>query len=146
MTDIPWLEKYKGEKHSTWKGGRTVTVDGYISIWKPSHPFANKNGRIMEHRLVMEQKIGRYLQKYECVHHLNGIKIDNRIENLKILTNSEHRTLHNIGNKFGVGGKSFLGKHHTEKHKKYMRKIMLGRKFSAKTIEKMRQSAFNRYK
>ena len=146
MTDVPWLAEYKGEKHSTWKGGRTQTVDGYVSIWKPNHPNATVAGRIMEHRLVMEKNLGRYLEKNEVVHHINGIKDDNQIENLQLLTNSTHRSLHNIGNKFGAGGRSFLGKHHTEKWKELMKKKLTGRVFSKETIERMRKGALNRWK
>ena len=66
-----------------YKGG--TTKDGYIHIWKPKHPFAPKGGYIPEHRLVMEKYLGRYLKPNEKIHHKNGIKIDNRIENLELV-------------------------------------------------------------
>ena len=89
---------YSGKKHPNWKGGKIITSDGYIIIWKPKHPFSNKQGYIKEHRLVMEKHLGRYLKPEEVVHHINGIKKDNRIENLKLLLNlGKHRKEHSEG-------------------------------------------------
>jgi hypothetical protein len=94
--DIPWMKKYKGEKHSKWKGGR-LKARGYILIYSPSHPHRNKVGKgyVFEHRLVMEEKLGRFLSKNVIVHHINGIRNDNRIENLVLTTNSKHISSHN---------------------------------------------------
>ena len=62
--------------------------DGYIYILVPNHPRST-NGRILEHRYVMEQHLGRYLRPGENVHHRNGIKNDNRIENLELWLSSQ---------------------------------------------------------
>jgi MinD superfamily P-loop ATPase len=83
------------EHNPKWNNGR-CSANGYIMILCPEHPFANRRGYIYEHRLVMEQYFGRYLLQEEIVHHINGIKTDNRIENLKLfLTTAHHTKLHN---------------------------------------------------
>lgn len=85
--------KYDGNRNPRWKEGKRL-AQGYIYLYKSTHPFSTKN-YIAEHRLVMENHIGRYLKSEEEVHHINGIKTDNRIENLLLLKNkSEHRKLH----------------------------------------------------
>jgi hypothetical protein len=78
----------KGSQHIFWKGGR-LKHEGYIMIYTPDHPYANKN-YVKEHRLVMEKKLKRYLEKWEIIHHKNGIKDDNRIENLEIVVAKKH--------------------------------------------------------
>lgn len=75
-----------GDKASGWKGGKRKSGRGYISVWDPTHPNANKGGCILEHRLVMEKLIGRPLLQQETVHHKNGIRNDNRPENLELWT------------------------------------------------------------
>jgi len=76
------------------KGGRIISC-GYILIWQPHHPFADRRGYVSEHRLVMEKKIGIFLEKGEVVHHKNGNRADNRVENLQLFRNhSEHMKKH----------------------------------------------------
>jgi hypothetical protein len=70
------------------------TREGYIIIKFPEHPHAKPNGYIYEHRLVMEVFIGRFLEKDEHVHHINGIRSDNRIENLSLKNKIEHLKEH----------------------------------------------------
>lgn len=83
---------------SNWKGGHFKSSNGYIWLLKPNHPFSSKvapKGYIQEHRFVMEQKLGRYLIKGEVVHHINGIRDDNRSENLVLTISGKHIAKHN---------------------------------------------------
>lgn len=75
-------------------GHKKTRTDGYVSIYFPDHPKSSEDGYIMEHVLVMECFVGRWLADDEVVHHKNRIRHDNRIENLQLLTNSEHARLH----------------------------------------------------
>lgn len=61
-----------------------VTKQGYVHTWYPDHPAAFGEGWVITHRLVMEQHIGRPLRDGETVHHKNGKRGDNRIENLEL--------------------------------------------------------------
>jgi HNH endonuclease len=83
------------ENNTNWHGGKRKHSQGYIEIKVLDHPYTNNSGYVLEHRLVMEKHLGRYLEQNEVVHHINGIKIDNRIENLELIKNqSEHRHFH----------------------------------------------------
>jgi len=82
-----------GSLHCGWKGGVRRTPKGYILIWAPDHPNS-KNNCVPEHRLVMEENLGRYLGRGDVVHHINGIKDDNRIENLELYTQKTHTSMH----------------------------------------------------
>lgn len=91
--NIPWnknkeFEEIKGSKHWNWQGGKQVTGNGYVQLYLPNHPNADNRGRFAEHRYVMEQKLGRYLKPKEVVHHINGDKKNNRIENLELYKNN----------------------------------------------------------
>ncbi len=83
----------KGNKSNNWKGGKIKTKFGYIRSYAPSHPF-NRFGYVLEHRLVMEKYLNRFLSKDEIVHHKNGDTSDNRIKNLILMKESEHSSFH----------------------------------------------------
>ena len=81
--------------HGKWKGGRMLNTHGYILVRSPTHPKAYKHGLyVFEHILVMEKYIGRYLTKEEVVHHKDGNRQNNAIDNLQLLTRGAHTSLH----------------------------------------------------
>lgn len=83
------------EKNYFWNGGRCRDADGYILLKRPGHPYANNSGYVREHRLVMEQKLGRYLLPTETVHHKDEDHANNAIDNLELYpTNGEHLREH----------------------------------------------------
>jgi hypothetical protein len=89
------IKGHVGQHHPRWRGGFTYRK-GYKRLYLPKHPSATKGGLISEHRLIMENYLGRTLENDEIVHHINGIRDDNRIENLEIMSPGEHSTLHNL--------------------------------------------------
>lgn len=95
------------EQTANYKGGKYINQKGYYLILSPDHPFRDKNNYVYEHRLVVESNYQlfdekyfvvidgkHYLKKDSQVHHKNENTSDNRIENLDVLTQSEHKRLH----------------------------------------------------
>lgn len=78
-----------GENAKNWRGGRRKDSKGYVIVYAKGHPNATKQGYIMEHRLVMSNRLGRALHPDENVHHINGVKDDNRPENLELWTTAQ---------------------------------------------------------
>lgn len=84
----------------TWRGGvpsdllnrkrpigfNRVNKNGYVEVKDPSHPNANARGWVLEHRKVLADSLGRAILPHENVHHINGDRTDNRIENLELWT------------------------------------------------------------
>jgi hypothetical protein len=81
----------RGERSAAWRGGTgTINSAGYVVV--------NRGRKVLlVHRLIMEEHLGRKLSKGEVVHHINGIRSDNRIENLMVFgSQSEHVALNHV--------------------------------------------------
>lgn len=83
-----------GEQAARWAGGVSRHHAGYLLEHAPDHPAASARGYVLQHRLVMERHLGYLLPGDAVVHHRNGIKDDNRIENLELRSNGEHVSSH----------------------------------------------------
>lgn len=86
----------RGPHNPHWRGGFYRHSNGYIRVWAPEHPHAESRGYVMEHRLVMEEHLGRYLTRDEVVHHINEQRDDNRIENLMLFSDNAEHLKHHI--------------------------------------------------
>lgn len=71
-----------------------LTRDGHLKMYAAKHPYAEGRKEMHIHDMVMELHLGRRLLPTECVHHINGVKTDNRLENLKVMSHAEHSRQH----------------------------------------------------
>ena len=81
------------ENNLRWKGGKFINNQGYIFV-KTNNFQRTTRGYERQHRIVVENQLGIELTKDQIIHHINGNKIDNRIENLQITTKTEHPKIH----------------------------------------------------
>jgi hypothetical protein len=84
------------EQNNNWRGGKSVASNGYVLVRVgKDHHLSDVRGYAYEHRLVAESKLGRRLEAGEIPHHINGVKTDNRPENIQVVSCvAEHRSLH----------------------------------------------------
>lgn len=109
-----------------WKIEKLIKKGEYMYALVPNHPNATENGYVLEHRIVMENYLGRILKDDEVVHHLNHDKFDNRIENLQVLIRGQHCKIHALeqGKKWAklkcpICGKEFEMPYNKTTYQKY---------------------------
>ena len=100
-SDLPITKSHPGEPNNNWKGGEVDDGYGRVLIYSPDHPNPTYAGtHVYRYRLVMEEKLGRFLDPKEIVHHINGNNSDDRPENLEVMSQSEHAKKHNVNGRF----------------------------------------------
>lgn len=92
-TPICKNELMSGSNNPNWTGGRKYKTSGHILIYLPNHP-GSKKGYYPEHRAIIENKIGRYLNQDEVIHHINCDPTDNSIDNLFLVAKNKHNKVH----------------------------------------------------
>lgn len=110
-----------GHKPFNWNGG-IRKHKGYVYLLKKDHPSGDRDGYVLEHRYVMEQFLGRFLDSKEVIHHKNENRSDNRIENLHLVSSQgEHMKIHNPKGVSVFSGKHpWIGRKHSIKSRKRM--------------------------
>lgn len=88
-------QQKRGPESPHFTGERRTA--GYVYVYMPDHPQATRTGYVPQHRVVWEAANGRLLSRAEQVHHVNGVRDDNRPENLIALSRADHRRLHALG-------------------------------------------------
>ena len=119
--DMAFINRSKGrggEQDPNWKGGRKKTNKGYIVTMKKGHPRATVDGYVMEHIVIMEECLGRFIGVDEVVHHINGIKDDNRVSNLEVMGFGEHTRHHHLGSKRSARTRELISQKARERHRK----------------------------
>lgn len=103
---------HNGENNYFWNGGIAKTNNGYIKTYSPNHPYKQHDNYIHTHRLIYENYLSIimdedvYIPNNYDIHHINGVKTDNSLTNLQLVTRKEHMKIHMIGNKRNEKDKS----------------------------------------
>ena len=94
IDDIKYFSPEELGEPEWYSGQKTINSDGYVMVLDSENVLGKGRVRVPEHRLIMAKHIGRPLSSDECVHHINCVKTDNRIENLLLVSSSAHTMIH----------------------------------------------------
>lgn len=104
-----YLKGKKGSQSPKWKGGEMI-FQGYILIYAPNHEGSNKKGYIKRANLVWYEKTNEIIKLPYFLHHINGIKTDDKFENLEKVNRSEHMKIEHKNKDYC----KMRGKHHSQ--------------------------------
>lgn len=95
MTKSPMARNHRGPGNPNWNGGEYTAEDGYVYLWRPDHPLANERGYVMRATVVWEEAHGNQpFPEGMAPHHKNGVRNDDRPDNIEPKTRSEHAKEH----------------------------------------------------
>ena len=94
------MEVIPSEKRRRLSAKHMRKIRGYVTVLLPEHHRAHLDGYVFEHIVVAEAKVGRPIRRHEVVHHINGVKHDNRPENLEVLPSHAHHSRIHQGNAY----------------------------------------------
>ena len=140
------MRKIKPEDENYRKYHKGYCINkGYKLVLCKSHPFADRDGYVYEHRLIMEKYLGRTLLKTEVVHHINGNTLDNNIENLMLFSSKGvhaeyHRKLKGITN---LRPKNYV---YTDEHRRKISKSNMDKKKSKEFGKKVSEIIKERWR
>lgn len=101
--EIKFVAEFEGKEYHVI-ASHSYKQQGYIKRRVSEHPYPDKRGYVLEHRLIVEKSTGKFLPKMAVVHHINGVRDDNRIENLQIIQEqARHAKNHDIGKRNSNG-------------------------------------------
>jgi predicted DNA-binding protein YlxM (UPF0122 family) len=92
-------ENRRREGNPNWHGGRYTDTSGYVRVLAPEHKSSDVKGYVKEHVLIWTDINGDIPDGF-CLHHINGDKGDNRMDNLRLMRHGDHSRLHNTGNEY----------------------------------------------
>lgn len=95
--EVEFLNRSEARKLPNENHKKSKTKKGYVMVYRPNHERSDKNGRVMEHIVVFEESTGIKVPRNCVIHHLNGDKSDNRIENLCMMEIGAHTVFHHYG-------------------------------------------------
>lgn len=123
-----------GSTHPRWKGGRMFDKSGYVLVYRPGHHEANRHGQVREHRVMMEQKLGRPLQRGEVVHHIDGNRANNHPDNLEVYENNALHLAETLVGQRPNWSEEGWARLHAKRHRRTRRELLASRQVSGSDV------------